>query len=610
MPYRTKATPCGSLSNGMKRPAQTTARLAVAALVAGIAGSPGCGGEESPAEDPSGADALEDTAPDAPFDDLVPTELPTDSPDEDAVDTSPPPGIQPGEHVIEEPVTCLRNGAPGVFTESAGALGITFVHDAKPTVPFGPSAELAVGAGVAVADLDGDGALDLYFANTGGPDALYRTAGNGPLQFTLATLPTLGPTPRVGVYAADPDRDGDMDLLTSPPDSGAGLLLNDGSGVFTSIGGLTTAPPAGGFEAAVAWADMNGDGRLDIVIAGGPADAPSGPVGSPDRLFLGEAPTSYAEVPMPQHAVHGQAFIAAPIDLDDDGDLDIYIVNDLGMDLHPNRLLRNEGGGSFKDVSFESDADVAVWGMGLAVGDVDNDGRLDLYVTSMSPIDDVLLHNDGDSGKFSDWTFDWKASSTQIADGVAWGAIFIDTDSDGDEDLFVTHGFHHDLDDPDEPEQLEQTNVLLINTGSGMENGTVAAGLGGTRSSRSPVEADLDGDGFPDLIVGNVGASPYVYLNGCDEERAWIGLRFARLNGSADAIGVRVRVEAAGRVFVRELGSGNDGLYGSGPPELTIGLGAAEKVEALVIRWPSNGAIQTLTDLPVRRWITVAEPNP
>jgi hypothetical protein len=244
------------------------------------------------------------------------------------------------------------------------------------------------------------------------------------------------------------------------------------------------------------------------------------------------------------------------------------------------------------------------------VGDIDNDGWLDMYVTTMSPLDDALLHNLGD-GVFDDVTVEWGASSTAFQEGVAWGAIFIDVDSDGDEDLFVTHGYHSNLDDEEFPNNVEQADILFLNKDGAFEEGAAAAGVDGKGMSRSPVEADLNADGFPDLVVGTIGGAPAVYLNSCSNSVNWIGIRFKPQSSNRSAIGARVTVEAGGRIHMREIGSGNDGLYGAGPPEVTIGLGVAgageaDNIEKLTVRWP-DGKTREWTDLGVNRWVTLWE---
>ena len=527
------------------------------------------------------------------------------------VETAPPTPDGPGA-VLDVPLelgpqpACLRPGTPGVFTESAAALGITFVQNSHGAGTNGPA---SVGAGVAVADLDGDGALDLWFANVVGSDELYLTGGQGALHYQRRFVPKFGSVIHIGAYAADPDGDGDVDVLFTPIGSGGGgIAVNDGTGQFTMASNVLPNPPSAGVEFAASWSDVDGDGRLDVVCAGGVRKlVGSSDPGLPERLFLGLGGLAFQEAPMPSFEPEGQAFIAAFLDVDNDHDQDIYVVNDLGTVLQPNQLLLGDGKGGFTDASFDSDADVATTGMGLAVGDIDNDGWLDLFVSSMGPGDDVLLRNTG-GGHFEDVTLARHGGSMAVSPGVSWGAVFMDIDSDGDEDLYVAHGFHQLLSAfaAGTVNPKDQPSVLLENLGDDFADASKKSGLDGTASSRSPVEADLDGDGFPDLVVGNLDAAPYVYLNACSDAASWVGVRLRPTRANPSALGVRVVAEAGGQKHIRETGSGNDGLFGSGLSDLAIGLGAATVVDRLTVTWP-GGEAQELQQVPVRRWVTVRQ---
>ena len=510
---------------------------------------------------------------------------------------------QSGGIEIGPEVPCVRGGTPGVFTESREALGISFVQ--ANTLPPGGA---AVGGGLAVADFDMDGALDVYFTNTSGSDEVYLTGGKGPLQFHAESYPNSPALIHIGAYVADADGDGDPDLLFSPPESGLGI--NDGTGHFTQASAGIKFIHIGAFEPSASWLDLNLDGHLDICVAGG-ADHTSDDAiaGLSDRCFVGDGKLGFTEVPIPKTEKEGQAFIVGVADVDNDADPDLYIVNDFGMMLQPNELFLNDGKGTFTAVSFDSDSDVGVYGMGLALGDIDNDGWLDLYTCSMRPVNDVLVRNRGD-GTFEDVTMALNAGSMEVHEGVSWGAQFIDVENDGDEDLFVAHGQHQQLQTSGQgltPNPALQPDVLLINQGGqGFVDGTVPAGVIGEGIGRSPVEADLDRDGFPDLVVGNLNGPPYVYLNGCSTDVGWLGVRFKPTRANPSAIGTRVDAVVAGVHHIREIGSGADGLFGSGPPEVTIGLGAASKVDTLRVVWP-GGEAQEFHDVPVRRWVTVTQ---
>ena len=596
------------------------------------------------------AEELPPPGPDAPDDVLV---MPTDTRE------GPPPGLLS----VGPEIPCLRGGTPGVFTESREALGITFTQSAKDTGGNGPPQGWAIGGGTAVADFDGDGWLDLAFANVVGPDELYLTSGQGPLLWQRHELVRPQSSIHVGAYATDADGDGDVDILYSPAGSGGGLALNDGLGSFTMVPNVV--PQYGQvIDFSLAWGDVNADGALDILVAGGPDSSiigNNGP-GAPERLYLGaKGKVSYTQSPMPTYPVEGQGFIAAFVDIDNDHDQDVYVVNDFGLTVLQNQLLVNDGTGHFEDRS--DDAYSKVWGMGFGTGDFDNDGWMDLWAGTMLPLDDILLQNNHD-GTFDDVTWYMKAGSMAYGEGVSWGATFIDVENDGDEDLFVTHGFHPLIGaaggpgTAQTPNPAEQPDVLLINNGCDVRqtvggpdrcepstawntsakaacagrvpigfrvgtpcgekayrdasftcckpfvNGSKSSGLAGPAAGRCPVEADLDGDGFPDLIVGNLNAPPDVYLNGCSDTVSWLGVRLRPSRANSGAIGTRINVVAGGRMHTREIGSGSDGLFGSPPPEVTVGLGEATTVERLEVIW-LGGETQVFEGLAVRRWVTV-----
>lgn len=510
------------------------------------------------------------------------------------------PAVPANRLLVEEGAACSEARPPGVFDEARARVGLDASHTVVAKVGPGP---LPVGAGVGVEDLDGDGALDVVVTGGAGEDQLFLTGQRGPLRWQRYALPRPDNALRLGVYIADANGDGAPDLLFSPPLESGALVFGDGRGGFEASPFSIAPPVVGSFDQSAAWLDADRDGRLDLVVASSPLAGVSG--GGAERLYRALGGGSYQQVALPKPAREGFAFIAAPVDFDDDGDLDLYVVNDHGALTLPNRLLRNDGG-VFVEVGAALYADAAVWGMGLAVGDANGDGQLDLYTTTMTPADDVLLERDED-GTFTDVSLERGASSRQAGRGVSWGAIFVDGDSDGDEDLFVACGHHAGLPTSgDNPEQ--QPNVYLVNerveTGvTHFHDGGAAAGLGGaTLPSRSPVEADLNHDGFPDLLVGNLGAAPYLYLNGCDGDAAWLGVRLA-----GPHVGARVRVHTELGTTVRELGSGNDGNWGSGPAEVVVGLGAATEVLALEVRWPS-GHLDRWEAPPIRRFLRVYPP--
>lgn len=498
-----------------------------------------------------------------------------------------------------EEIQCTNDRAAGTFIDLVPEADLDFVQVAEhPTLPLASG----VYAGVAVADFDSDSELDLYFTNIGGPPGYFLTGGRGPLAWQKQPL-ALEMSAQFAAYPGDADNDGDLDLLFTPLHLHGGLISNDGSGNFSSDFWLPGPNSMTSTELTAAWFDADGDGRLDIVMAGGPERDHQGafqdPNGSPERLLMWDRDIGYQATLLPSEP-NGEAFAVAPADVDNDGDLDLYVVNDFGMMLQPNRLLLNDGKGAFEDVSSASGADVAVWGMGVAVGDVNNDGWLDLYASTMSPEHDRLMLNLGD-GTFDDATFDWNASSIMVSQGVAWGPVFLDVENDGDLDLYVARGYHPGLMPHVDHNGPEQPNVLLLNKGDQFEHDGDVSGISTPAWSRTSVPVDLNRDGFMDLVVANIGGPPNIFMNGCDQSVHWVGVR---LTTTPQPIGARITVEAAGQVFIRELGSGSEGLASGGPSELSIGLGQIDRIDVLRIRW-SDGEIFEATDLETRRYYTI-----
>ena len=370
-----------------------------------------------------------------------------------------------GAIVTETVGAACRAGAPapGVFTEVSDQLGLDFEHLAQaPPSREQPDGRLLDYAGVGLADLDGDGALDLFFTNAGGPDRMYVTGGRGPAAFQPVDL-DVEPWSSHGVVLGDIDGDGDVDAVVST-DTDPYVLYNDGTGRLTRSVILNTALSESDETYGIyslALGDLDGDGWLDIYVGVHEEQGDFDPIARPGSEWWMRSDRHGTFVDrsdrIPVRRVDDKTFLVCVLDLDDDGDLDIYEVNDvtslaiLGIDPSDsepqgNRLYRNdgldaEGKLTLVDISEESGAGITTSGMGAAVGDYDNDGRMDFYVTSMLPDPNFLLHNDGDM-RFSDRTAESGSMTLGPTHDVAWGAVFFDADMDGWPDLFVTHGWN------------------------------------------------------------------------------------------------------------------------------------------------------------------------
>ncbi len=507
------------------------------------------------------------------------------------------------------------------FADATSDAGIDFIHNVPGSQLF------PLGAGVVVFDHDGDGFDDIFIANMREPNALYANNGDGTFTDVAARAGLDDPLAETnGGCAADYDNDGDQDLYTTI--HGANKLFRNHGGVFTDV----SASAVQGHDdkrrfSGCAWGDYDADGHLDMVVVSHLGEAVEDLLIHRDfgialrglSLFHNNADGTFSNVTpllgdtsgpsMGGEAgnIYGAGFQPAWFDYDDDGDLDLYVVNDLGREIHPNVLWRNDGptqnGWLFEDVSRQLGASVRMDGMGIAVGDYDLDGKFDLFLTNIN--DNVLLKNPGDGGRFTD-----TAAETGSEIGlfgrkprIAWGTMFFDYDNDADEDLYVVSGY---LDAPQPINPKEQPNALLRNDGMGrFENVSSSSGADDDGIGRGGAYLDFDQDGCLDVVVANYGQPARLFRNACDAGNSWLAIDLEGTTSNRDGIGARVTVTTDGSSQIRLISGGSSSM-GQNMMAAHFGLGKASRVDSVIVRWPS-GAVQALTNVPVNRVLTVTE---
>lgn len=516
-----------------------------------------------------------------------------------------------------EPGTPCRADAPapGTFQNAGPAIGLSFTHDAFPTPDPGENYAVEDLAGSAMADLNEDGWLDLIFANGSGNLHIFWNRGD---NFEEQVIMLDDPTRVIVVADIDHDRNRDIIVVTRAETQ---WLRGLGGGDFAPPNPLLlgNTPDVSTFSIAVG--DLNGDDLVDLYFGNqqifNEDDGTEAP--GPEFLILaGFGDFIDASSLIPPAPLEDLTYLTVLSDLDGDGDLDIYEINDArdyglsdqaGSENGGNRLLRNDGrtadgGVLLTDITKESGTGVNISGMGGGAADVDNDGRIDLFVTVMLPDANALLKNNGDMA-FEDITTNANADTMTEAHDVAWGSVFFDANMDGWTDLYVCHGFLETGSDPTQRNNYpNQPNSLLLNQGDGtFKDSSVDSGVASDRSSRSPIVGDLNRDGFPDLVVANVNDTANIYLNGCDS-RPWLTVALDGGQGNRDAVGALIRVDAMGLQQVREIQLGSNSLYGTSAPEAYFGFSPGTEAVDIEVRWP-DGTIERHNAIPVRHRLTL-----
>lgn len=544
-----------------------------------------------------GADPDDDTAP--------PDDTDTDGPDD--TDAGPPSIVDPSGLV-------LTSGGVVDCADPAARDEAPFERWTPPgdwaDQPHDPQSDaLFVGGGVTVADLTGDGLLDVvttafdthvdYFVGTEGLGFVDRSSTLPPLpERTTSTTPV------------DVDGDGDLDLWVGAFRRPDVFLRNDGSGGFTdATAELGLAGPDNRRSLSSAWADVDGDGDLDGFVAGyGRLSNGSGlPLGDPSGLYIQGSDGTFTDVvasgdwDAPDPVLEAHTFAGAFTDADADGRLDLFMVNDFGW-RYETKLLRPEG--DFFTLDPEpSGLEFNKENMGLGIGDVNDDGIPDYAVAAWDFLG-LFLSRDGT------W---FEASGTRgvafdedRGQHVAWGTDLVDVDNDGDLDIPVVFGLLPVNSNNVNPEL--QHDALYLQDDDGFFTDVAEAwGVDDPTRSRGLAMVDLDRDGWLDMVKPDLRGPTLIHRARCGAA-SWIGLRPRQATGpNRFAIGTQVRFVAGDRSWQRTVHAGGTSYATSLPPEVHVGLGGMETLDRIEIIWP-DGAVSVLEDVAARQWWTVERP--
>ncbi len=466
-------------------------------------------------------------------------------------------------------------------------------------------------AGTLVAeDMDADGDIDLVLPSNFWRPRIFGNDGSG---YFTEEPPVPGVPSVLAHLAADLDGDGLPELVQC----GVGRVV-----VWTNLGGLAFSEPETVLElplpyplcATIAAGDIDLDGDIDLAMpaSGAVEDAceldgscPSSGIGGPVTVLVNDGGAYHVGATLRFGEVDGWSLAATMTDHDADGDLDLFVLSDRSNsglapeDVPPNALYRNDGPGPDGEIVWVDEAEarelaIPMSGMGFATGDYNEDGRLDYCASDAGPVrcfyswDEIYY----DAGLALGLT----PSVSDPAVWFGWSVEIVDLDYDGLLDAFVSAG----RPSSDATSAL-QPDLLFQGTPEGFEDISAATGFGSDGDDFGAAAADLDGDGYLEMVILPALGRPQLYANHCGAE-AWLAVDLVGPPGNRAGLGARIEVDVGDRRYTQEI----QGLrsLGQSPSMAWFGLGDAVHADRLAVVWP-GGDRQEFLDVPARRRVTV-----
>ena len=433
-----------------------------------------------------------------------------------------------------------------MFTDAAPTLGVNDPGAAQ---------------GCVFLDINNDGFLDLFLINNNTTNKLWINNNGTSFTDVAATWGVSTASPGRGVSAGDFDNDGNIDMMVGNFNAVIILYKNTGTSFtnYTSTAGINFT----GWGGSINWLDYNGDGKLDAIF---------GNDGVPyhyNYLFRNDNLLSFTNTAYTSGIVDSTSTLTiTSADFDNDGDLDIFCGTQTNYGPATNFLYKNNGNGTFTDITVSSGLVSYSYTWCADWGDFDSDGDMDLYIGN-SNAPNQLYQNNG-SGIFTE-----VASTYGVADPTgSYSCGWADYDNDGDIDLYVANS-------------SSGVDKLYRNDGSTFTDVASTVGTNDTRHSSCISWGDYNNDGFMDVYLNNNGTENRLYKNNAGNSNKWVILKLQGTTSNRSAIGARVKVKAGSLSMIREV-SGGSGGKGQNSLPVEFGLGSASTIDSIIVRWPSG----------------------
>ena len=513
--------------------------------------------------------------------------------------------------------------SPSIFTEMPpSSTGITWIHDAARSINrYLPE---SAGPGCAFLDFDNDGWMDILLVNGGTladlhagkclESKLYRNNHDGKFTDVSAKAGLNHCGWGFGVAVGDYDNDGWEDVYITYLDGGV-LYRNNGNGTFTDVTAKTGVGNKGRWGTSAAFGDFDNDGYLDLYVANyvdldlahlpefgkGPfcqyrgipvSCGPRGLKGSRDRLYHNNGDGTFTDVTEKSNIDPGSYYGLGVLwlDYDQDGCLDLYVANDSS----PSLLYHGDCQGGFTEVGVSAGVAYSAdgreqAGMGIDSADYDNDGWPDIVKTNFSDDTNNLYHNDKD-GEFTDLAGPANFGPVSIP-FLGFGVKFADFDNDGWPDIFVADGHVNPQVDKQSFGVTYAERPLLfrnLQNGKFAEAGLTAGPAFARRYvARGAAAGDFQNNGAEDLLVSVLDGPPMLLRNETPQRGHWLEIKTIGKRSARDGFGARVEIKAGDRTWTSQVRA-NSSFESASDPRLHFGLGAANRVDSIVVRWPSG----------------------